>query len=153
MCDRTRLAQVLINLCSNAAQVRSITRTHTRTHTNLRTRTHIRTHAHTHTRTHIHMQYTPSGGTVGLRIEAVEEACTQSTVSIRFSVIDNGSGISATEVLLSSYSLSLFLVSLASLFFSLASLTFSLDRSSECSRPSNVTPTCPSTQRELGSAS
>jgi CheY-like chemotaxis protein len=45
------------------------------------------------------LQYTPAGGSVELRLEMVPEFPSQlNTVSVRFSVVDSGSGMSATEV-------------------------------------------------------
>jgi signal transduction histidine kinase len=45
------------------------------------------------------LQYTPAGGSVELRVETVDVPQALETVSIRFSVVDTGSGMSATEVL------------------------------------------------------
>jgi CheY-like chemotaxis protein len=45
------------------------------------------------------LQYTPAGGSVELRLEMVPEFPSKlNTVSVRFSVVDSGSGMSATEV-------------------------------------------------------
>jgi hypothetical protein len=100
MCDPTRLTQVLINLCSNAFQVifkklkNSILFANTRKHTH--THAHIYTHAHAHAcsiplrEVRWSYDWRPSMWPLSPR---------RSTVSVRFSVIDTGSGMSPTEVL------------------------------------------------------